>query len=233
LAALLVMALAVNLTKGSATAPATANGPSPASSAGTPLPQPVTGAGGNPGTATLKTVAGVPVGYPDTQTGAVQAAVNYEVARSSVSYFTDPAARHKIIGAMAASGARTQMISNEDAAMKQLMLSLGINSSNANTLVARAAALGTKSDSYSDQVATVEVWMAGVIGTTSKSAPLPVSASWATYTLTLQRESSDWKLVSVTSAAGPTPLDTGSGSPTSVDDFGTANSSFDAPPYVG
>ncbi|MEZ0070064.1 hypothetical protein ABIA32_006116 [Streptacidiphilus sp. MAP12-20] len=178
-------------------------------------------------------MAGVPVGYPDTPAGAVQAAVNYELARSSASYFTGPAARHKIIDAMAASGARLQMISNEDAAMKPLLVSLGINGSNANTLVARAAALGTKSDSYSDQVATVEVWMAGVIGTTSKSAPLPVSASWATYTLTLQWETGDWKLVSVTSADGPTPLDTGSGSPSSVDDFRSANSSFDAPPYVG
>jgi hypothetical protein len=231
-AGLLVTALILNLTAGSPARPAGAGAASVPSDTPTPWSTADGGAGGNPSTA-QRVVAGVPVGYPHTQAGSVQAAVNYELARSSPAYFIEPTTRHKIVTAMAASESRAQMINSEDAGMKQLLTSLGINSSNADTLIARAAALGTKSDSYSDQVATVEVWMAGVIGTTSKNAPLPVSASWATYTLTLQWELGDWKLVSVTSTDGPTPLDTGTNAPSSLDDFQTANSSFDAPPYVG
>jgi hypothetical protein len=60
-----------------------------------------------------------------------------------------------------------------------------------------------------------------------------VSASWTTYTLTLQWEAGDWRLASVTSVDGPIPLDTGSGTPSSVNDFSTADRSFDAPPYIG
>lgn len=91
--------------------------------------------------------------------------------------------------------------------------------------------MGTKTVSYTDQIAIVEVWMAGLIGTTSEKAPLPVSASWTTYTLTLQWQNEDWKLASVTSVNGPTPVSTGS-EPSSVNDFRTADREFDAPPYI-
>ncbi|MBY8887263.1 hypothetical protein K7472_20805 [Streptomyces sp. PTM05] len=180
----------------------------------------------------MKVLDGVPVGYAHTQAGAVEAAVNYQIARSSAKYFTDTAIRHKTIAAMATSGARAQLIANDDAGMKQVLASLGISGAGADTLVARAAAMGTKADSYTDQVATVEVWMAGLIGTTSNNAPLPVSSSWTTYTLTLQWQDGDWKLASVNSVNGPTPVSTGS-DPSSVDDFRTLNGEFDAPPYVG
>ncbi len=231
-AVLLILAVVVNLSRGSGTSTSPSGDSTPGAGQSTAPGKNTGGAGGNPQTAALKVVDGVPVGYAHSQAGAVEAAVNYQIARSSAKYFTDTATRHKIIAAMATSGARDQLTSNDDTGMKQVLSSLGISDANADTLVARAAAMGTKTDSYTDQVATVEVWMAGLVGTTSKNAPLPVSSSWTTYTLTLQWQDGDWKLASVNSVNGPTPVSTGS-EPSSVDDFRTADRDFDAPPYVG
>ncbi|MFE9449603.1 hypothetical protein [Streptomyces sp. NPDC006739] len=189
--------------------------------------------GGDTKSTAKKLVNGVPVGYTHNQAGAVQAAVNYQVARSSAAYFTDEKARHATLTAMMTRQALERQIRNDDTGMQQVLTSLGITAGSADELVARGAAMGTRVTTYTDQVATVDVWMAGLVGVTDKNAPMPVSASWTTYTLTLQWQSNDWKLNAITSVNGPTPLDTGSDSPTSVDEFRTADREFNAPPYVG
>lgn len=232
-AALLVLAIALTMTEGDKGSDGASAPAMPALTPTTPPARIGTDAGGDPRTSAHKVVDGVPVGYAHSEAGAIQAAVNYQIARSSATYFTDTATRHKVIDAMATRESREKLTSNDDTGIKQVLVSLGIHDGNHDTLVARSAAMGTKVDSYADQVATVEVWMAGLIGTTDKSAPLPVSASWTTYTLTLQWQDGDWKLASVNSVNGPTPLDTGSDHPSSVDDFRTADQEFHAPPYVG
>lgn len=189
--------------------------------------------GGDTKSTARKLVSGVPVGYAHSRAGAVQAAVNYQVARSSAAYFTDEKARHATLTAMMTSQALDRQIRNDDDGMQQVLTSLGITSANEGELVARGAAMGTRVTTYTDQVATVEVWMAGLVGVTDENAPMPVSASWTTYTLTLQWQSADWKLASITSVNGPTPLDAGSDDPTSVDEFRTADREFNAPPYAG
>ncbi|WP_223125488.1 hypothetical protein [Streptomyces sp. TRM68367] len=189
--------------------------------------------GGDTKSTAKKLVNGVPVGYTHNQAGAVQAAVNYQVARSSAAYFTDDKARHATLAAMMTSQALDRQIRNDDTGMQQVLTSLGVTSGSEDELVARGAAMGTRVTTYTDQVATVEVWMTGLIGVTDSNAPMPVSASWTTYTLTLQWQSGDWKLSAITSVNGPTPLDAGSDSPTSVDEFRTADREFNAPPYVG
>lgn len=227
---LLILTLALRAAGGSGTTSGPSLQPSGSPSATAPA---TSAAGGNPATSAHTMRDGVPVGYAHARQGAVDAAVNYQIARSSREYFTDTAARHQIINAMATRGSRDTLARNDDAGMTQVLVSLGINDTNDTTLVARAAAMGTKVDSYSDTVATVEVWMAGLIGTTSTSAPLPVSASWTTYTLTVQWQDGDWRLATVNSVTGPTPLDTGGDDPSSVDEFRTADRAFDAPPYIG
>ncbi|SFF74933.1 hypothetical protein SAMN05216251_12736 [Actinacidiphila alni] len=199
------------------------------------VPAPDTGAGGNSAISPLRLNNGVPVGYPHSCGGATWAAVNFEVARSSASYFTDAETRHRVIDAIAARSARDSLTRNDDTGMKQVLSSLGITAANRDTLVARAAALGTRTVTCSPAVATVDVWMAGLVGATAADAPLPVSASWATYTLTLQWEDADWRLTTVSSVPGPTPLDTGGDGtrPSSTEEFRTADRDFDAPPYIG
>jgi hypothetical protein len=180
-----------------------------------------------------RVVSGVPVGYPQSANGAVAAAVNYELARSSAAYLTDAATRHAVLRAIMTANAVGQETSAEDAATAQFASSIGLSSSSAADLVARAASLGTRVDSYSAQVATVQVWTCGLVGISSANAPLPVTASWVTYTLTLQWEGGDWKLSAVTSTPGPTPLQSDANTPSSVSDFRTADKEFHEPPFVG
>ncbi|MEV1008371.1 hypothetical protein [Streptomyces sp. NPDC049881] len=175
----------------------------------------------------------VPTGYPRTEEGAVQAAVNYQMARSSVAYMTDRAVRHRVINAMATSGSVKSLTRTDDSAMDLVLASLGLGKRDVEALVARAAPLGVRIAQYSERAATVDVWLAGLIGTTDARAPLPVSASWNTYTVTLRWEADDWKLAAVSAVPGPTPLDTGDGVPSTAEDFRRADEEFDAPPYLG
>ncbi|MCK1812746.1 hypothetical protein MTQ13_00375 [Streptomyces sp. XM4011] len=184
------------------------------------------------GKTVLRGAGGVPLGYPRTEAGAVRAATNYQLARSSVEYITDRSYRHQLLAEIAESESEKSLIRTDDSAMDLVLASLGIRKRDAATLVARAAPLGVTVSDYSRHSATVEVWAAGLIGTTSDSAPLPVSASWNTHTVTLRWQEDDWKLAGVASRPGPTPLDTGS-TPSTLDDFRRADEQFDAPPYLG
>jgi hypothetical protein len=163
----------------------------------------------------------------------VQAAVNYQVARSSAAYFTDDKARRATLAAMMTSQALERQIHNDDTGMWHVLTALGVTAGSEDELVARGAAMGTRVTTYTDEVATIDVWMTGLVGVTDRDAPMPVSASWTTYTLTLQWQAGDWKLSAITSVNGPTPLDAGSDNPSSIDDFRTADREFHAPPYVG
>lgn len=225
--ALFILALVMSLSGGGDGS----NGSSDGQSQTAPAEKSTTG--GDTKSTAKKLVNGVPVGYTHNRAGAVQAAVNYQVARSSAAYFTDEKARHATLAAMMTSQALDRQIRNDDTGMQQVLTALGLTAGSEDELVARGAAMGTRVTTYTDQVATVDVWMTGLVGVTDKNAPMPVSASWTTYTLTLQWQSGDWKLNAITSVNGPTPLDTGSDSPTSVDEFRTADRGFNAPPYVG
>jgi len=177
-----------------------------------------------------RTVDGVPVGYLQSQAGAVAAAVNDELARSSADYFTSTAVRHRILKTIMTSQALAGQTAADDQAISTLDDSIGAGPD--TPLIARAAALGTRVDSYSPQSAIVEVWLSGIVGMANDQAPVPVTASWDTYTITLAWQDSDWHVATITSVSGPTPLQT-SQNPTSVDQFASVNGEFDAPPYVG
>ena len=178
-------------------------------------------------------VNGVPVGYPRSEAGAVQAAVNYQIARSSRAYLTDTAARLGVIDAIATVEFRETLINKDQESTGRVLDALGITKKNADSLVARGAAMGTRTDSYSEDLATIRVWMTGLVGLTEQDAPLPVSSSWTTSTLTLQWQAGDWKLAAVNSANGPTPLDSRGTIPSTVDEFRIADRMFHAPPFVG
>ncbi|MFF2619741.1 hypothetical protein [Kitasatospora sp. NPDC058046] len=189
------------------------------------------GTGGRP--AGLRLVDGVPIGYTNSREGAVAAAVNYELARSSVAYLTDGQVRERILKAIMTSEAAPSQLKEDNDAAAKLASAFGLTVEGSGQLIARASPLGSRVASYSPQVATVSVWMCGVVGVASANAPLPVSASWSTYTLVLIWQNGDWKVSSITAANGPTPLQTTGQKPTPVDVFSSTNRDFDAPPYVG
>ncbi|MEV7929668.1 hypothetical protein [Kitasatospora sp. NPDC088779] len=191
------------------------------------------GAGATGQAAASRLVEGVPVGYSNSREGAVAAAVNYEIARSSTRYLTDSTARERILNTIMASDAAAGQIKDDNAAAARFSSALGLTADTADKLIARASALGSRVVSYSPQVATVSVWMSGIVGLPTANAPVPVSASWTTYTIALVWHDGDWKASSISVTPGPTPLQSTGQQPTSVDVFSSTDKDFDAPPYVG
>ncbi|MFI1203476.1 hypothetical protein ACH4VR_29275 [Streptomyces sp. NPDC020883] len=190
--------------------------------------------GGSGGKAKADQYAGgVPVGYPHSKEGAIAAAVNYEMARSSPSYFTDQNFRHSVLTTVMAESSMQAQQKTDDRDAAKLVASLGIDRDNASSMVMRAAPLGTRVSNYSPQGATVDVWMSELIGMTNADSPLPVSASWTTYKLRVEWSGSDWKLMDISRSDGPTPLQTSDAAPDSVATFQKMDKDFHAPPYTG
>ncbi|MGW2540253.1 hypothetical protein ACWC5I_05105 [Kitasatospora sp. NPDC001574] len=173
------------------------------------------------------------MGYSRTREGAIAAAVNYEIARSSAGYLTDSGIRDRVLKTIMTSDTAAGQIKDDNTAGARFYTALGLTADTADKLIARASPLGSKVVSYSPEVATVSVWMSGIIGLPTPSAPVPVSASWSTYTLVLVWRDGDWKTSSISVAPGPTPLQTTGQQPTSTDVFTSMDKDFDAPPYVG
>ncbi|MEU5476820.1 hypothetical protein [Streptomyces mirabilis] len=189
--------------------------------------------GGNAKISAHRTVDGVPVGYPRSQAGAIKAAVNYQLARSSTDYLANPAVRAKTLRAMATSSGLTELRNSDDDSATTVLSNLGLTQKQAEqTLVSRSAVLGTRVVSYVPEAASVELWMAGIVGVTAKDSPLPVTGSWTTVTVSLQWQNGDWKLSAVRSVSGPTPVQSGAEDPTDISEFQRIDRDFDAPPYT-
>ncbi|WP_440580934.1 hypothetical protein [Streptomyces sp. PT19] len=195
---------------------------------------PTSQAGGSGPGAKAKTVKnGVPVGYPRSKDGAAAAAVNFQVARSSPGYFTDQALRHQVLKTVMTSSALASQQAQDDQMVKGLMAALGVTEQTAPEMVMRAASLGTSVGSYSDDTATVRVWMSEVVGVPTEKSKMPVSGTYATYTLILQWQEGDWKVATIDQAEGPTPLVAADQSASSTDEMRLANKDFEAPRYAG
>lgn len=195
---------------------------------------PTSQAGGSgPGAKASSVKSGVPVGYPRTKDGAAAAAVNYQVARSSPAYFTDEALRHQVLKTVMTSTALANQQAQDDQTAKGLMASLGVTAQTAPDMVMRAASLGTSMRSYSNDTATVRVWMSEVVGVPTDQSKMPVSGTYSTYTLILQWEDGDWKVATIDLADGPTPLVAQDQSASSTDEMRLANQEFEAPRYAG
>ncbi|MFC8016662.1 hypothetical protein [[Kitasatospora] papulosa] len=224
----LVLGIALTLSGGGGGTDDKGTPETPASS--TPTSQ----AGGSGPGAKAKTVKnGVPVGYPRSKDGAAAAAVNFQVARSSPGYFTDQALRHQVLKTVMTSSALASQQAQDDQTVKGLMAALGVTEQTAPDMVMRAASLGTSVRSYSDDTATVRVWMSEVVGVPTDKSKMPVSGTYSTYTLILQWQDGDWKIATIDQAEGPTPLVAADQSASSTDEMRLANKEFEAPRYAG
>lgn len=189
--------------------------------------------GSGPGAKASSVKSGVPVGYPRTKDGAAAAAVNYQAARSSPVYFTDEGLRHQVLKTVMTSTALANQQAQDDQTAQGLMASLGVTAQTAADMVMRAASLGTSMRSYSNDTATVRVWMSEVVGVPTESSKMPVSGTYSTYTLILQWEDGDWKVATIDQADGPTPLVAPDQSASSTEEMGLADKDFEAPRYAG
>ena len=190
------------------------------------------GSKGSTGAVAPSTQDGIPVGYAHSQGGAVSAAVNFEMARSSAGYFTDSAVRDQALSVIMAPQSLASEVAADGQATASVLSNLGLSQGQTSSLLVRSAPMGTKIDSYAGGLATVEVWMAGVVGVTDNSSSLTPTASWDTYTYTLTWINGDWKAVSISAANGPTPLSNNQ-TPTPVKQWANIAGSYSEPPYTG
>ncbi|MFE0063249.1 hypothetical protein ACFWZ5_45205, partial [Streptomyces sp. NPDC059003] len=89
-------------------------------------PEHASSPGGSISVKPQKKMDGIPVGYPRTKAGALAAAVNYEMARSTPSYFTDRPFRHSVLTTvMTSESVRSQQRKDDDDASR-IVSSLGL-----------------------------------------------------------------------------------------------------------
>ncbi|AWL39728.1 MULTISPECIES: hypothetical protein [unclassified Streptomyces] len=154
----------------------------------------------------------IAAGFAHDEQGAQSAAANYAVALVSADILK-PDSRSAIVRQIFVAERVDELDAKFSQAYDQEFLDkIGLDS-NGNaaaglTYVSRTAPVGTKTVSYSETTATVEVWCTGVFGTAGVSSTNPVSNDWFTMTLQLQWTGGDWKVDSFSQKDGPAPVNT-------------------------
>ncbi len=154
------------------------------------------------------TADGVPIGYPHTGKGAESAAANYAVAYSS-SAMINPAARHRLIDAIADPAIAPTLQGQLDDAYSRVDTSWGLSSDgvppSGQTFVQRSAPIGVTLVSSTADKATVSVWAVTLAGLAGPGSTHPVTENWSTITVSLHWTGGDWKWVSFQETDGPVP----------------------------
>jgi hypothetical protein len=150
----------------------------------------------------------VPVGYQHSEAGAVAAAANYAKVLSS-ELILDKASRRKAIDTLAAPEARARQQRAFDRAVASLAKGLGVKDGGAadGTVLLRAVPVGWRLEAYTDDRATVAIWVTSVAG--SLGGPpggVPVQEGWGTTTVELRWVGGDWKQLESTTKEGPAPV---------------------------
>ncbi|MFJ4523281.1 hypothetical protein ACIP4Y_20375 [Streptomyces sp. NPDC088810] len=182
------------------------------------------------GTRPVQTTTGtIPSGFAHTAQGAQSAAANYAVVLWSDG-MVDTANRHSLIEAVADPSAVSRLQSVFDANYSaDFLKNIGLNPDGSvpkdATFVDRTLPAGTKTTSYSDDTATVEVWCNTLFGLAGESSNNPVTSGWSTVTFTLKWNGRDWKVLETSQRTGPTPI-TGDNPVSGADEIGKAVKEF-------
>ncbi|MFJ9906975.1 hypothetical protein ACIRVK_29470 [Streptomyces sp. NPDC101152] len=153
---------------------------------------------------------GIPAGFAHDQQGAQSAAANYAVALGSADMF-DKTRRDAILQAVITPSRLADFQSTLDQAYTPAFnKNVGLNADGSTpsgyTFVSRTSPVGTKVTASTANDATVEVWCSGLLGLAGTNSTTPVTNSWFTITMKLQWAGDDWKVVTQSQKAGPTPV---------------------------
>ncbi len=157
-----------------------------------------------PATGASRSENGVPVGYPQTQPGAIAAATNFtqfiggplflqpDKYRAALATLAAPEAKDKLLreaeGNAASQQNATQIISN---ASRGVAVSIG------------AYPLAYHVNNYSPSASEISVWYVALLGEDGQVTPSQV---WATVTVDLEWTNGDWKVTSDGTSDGPVPV---------------------------
>ncbi|KOG07694.1 hypothetical protein [Streptomyces viridochromogenes] len=145
---------------------------------------------------------GFPAPYARSERGARAAAVSATMLYGDPRFFTDEDWRHRMLTATAAPGVLPSVTSDADSTARLVMENRGVGAggktADGSELITRTAALATRSISFSDQAASIEVWTASVGGVAGKDETQRPQVAFLRMTVDLVWEDGTWKTTAVT-----------------------------------
>jgi hypothetical protein len=179
-----------------------ASRPAPAPAPGTPAPGGTETPAPTAGPGPRSSVSGVGVGFSQSEAGAVAAATSYATAGQSWLYLTDSdltGAVQAVVASEAPPELTARLVTDVELLRDQLI--------EAPNVWYAVAPLATKVETYSATRSMVRVWVVRVLSADGVVVP---QSGWQTLTFELVWErdasgASDWRVVDVTEAVGPTP----------------------------
>ncbi|WP_405490599.1 hypothetical protein [Streptomyces sp. NBC_00096] len=155
--------------------------------------------------------AGIPKGFAQTEQGAQSAAANYAVALGSDGMF-DPIRRRAIVQAVylpdvaaARQGDVDRVYSNQEF-LARIGLDATGKAPKGLTFISRTNPVGTKTERFSGDTASVSVWYSTLFGLAGEGSKNPVAESWYTNTFDLRWSNGDWQVSNFTQKDGPAPV---------------------------
>ena len=159
-----------------------------------------------PATGAARTENGVPVGYQQTQPGAIAAATNYAQFLGGP-LFLQPEKYRTALATLAAPEAKQKLLQEAEgnAASQQNASQIITNAAKGTPVSIAAYPLAYNVNNFSPTVAEVSVWYVSVIGVEGQVTPSQV---WATMTVDLEWTNGDWKVTADGTTDGPVPVTT-------------------------
>jgi hypothetical protein len=175
------------------------------------------------GGAPARWVAGVPVGWPQTEQGAISAAAGYARVLSALWFLSDADRRRRAVAAMATPEALPGLQAAQDEVARGIAqgpFGAGLARPGVHPVL-RTSLLGYRVDRYAPTDAQVVLWAVVIYGNDGGLVP---QALWVTSTLRL-RWAWDWKLVRTVTVPGPVPVH-GQATPSAVSELVQAAEDF-------
>ncbi|MGW3163317.1 hypothetical protein ACWC9Q_10580 [Streptomyces sp. NPDC001142] len=145
---------------------------------------------------------GLPAEYERNERGARAAAVSAVMLYGDPRFFTDEGWRHRMLRATAAPNVLGSVTSDSDSTARVVTENRGVGTdgkaADGSELITRTAALATRSISYSDQAASIELWTASVGGVAGKDETQRPQIAFLRMTVDLVRTEGTWRTTAVT-----------------------------------
>ncbi|MFI6372413.1 hypothetical protein [Streptomyces sp. NPDC050546] len=147
---------------------------------------------------------GFPASYARNERDARAAAVSATMLYGDPRFFVSEDWRHRMLRATAAARVLAAVTSDTDSTARLVMENRGVGAdgmtADGSELITRTAALATRSISYSDQAASIEVWTASVGGIAGGDETQRPQVAFLRMTVDLVWEDGTWKTTAVTPA---------------------------------
>lgn len=155
--------------------------------------------------------AGIPKGFAQTEQGAQSAAANYAVALGSDGMF-DSTRRRAIVQAVylpdeaAARQGDLDRVYTDQQFLARIGLDAKGKAPKGLTFISRTNPVGTKTERFSTDSASVSVWYSTLFGLAGEGSKNPVAESWYTNTFDLRWSGGEWLISNFTQKDGPAPV---------------------------